>query len=115
MYVRGLRSSLKLIFSKIQIYIDFLVFENCPNFPELPTMSRNSLRLGLRGWFLVECAGVLTLAPNEMVSGPRYICFKSAFLFFYILATGILQTTPFLLYLATLPGGPGMSWAPLHI
>jgi hypothetical protein len=43
------------------------------------SLSQNSLGLGLRGWFLVESAKLLTLIPNMMVSGPRPKCFKLSF------------------------------------
>ena len=80
--LRELRSSSKLIFPKIQLSMDFLGFENFQIFTELPTMSRNSLRLGLRGWLLVESAKLLTLIPNVMVSGPRSEIWKKWYLFF---------------------------------
>jgi hypothetical protein len=41
--------------------------------------SRNSLGLGLRGWFLVKSAKLLPLIPNMMVSGPRHKCLKLSF------------------------------------
>ena len=49
-------------------------------------MTRNSLRLGLRCWFLAESAQLFTLLLNTFFSGPRVF-----------VSTGILQTTPCLL------------------